>query len=189
MLKQKYPWPWSVVSSSSFLKFFTRHKSDNPTPSECSNSVSRTKNFYDGYISCSVVFFIYRSVFWGSPKTKIYLPALNTRSWLYRQEQTEWNSCTNIHVVSMIVSTQWLSRCDPTLNRLFRFYILKALRKAAKMRNKADPYDTLSDTQYKDTLLVAHLTRTNETDLLKGSCISIDGRFVKHENRKVQKNK
>lgn len=37
-------------------------------------------------------FFKYRSVFWGSPKVKIYLSASNTRIWLYRQEQTEWNS-------------------------------------------------------------------------------------------------
>lgn len=35
----------------------------------------------------------------------------------------------------------------------FNFHILKALRKAAKMRNKADPYDTLDDTP--------HITRSN----------------------------
>lgn len=39
----------------------------------------------------------------------------------------------------------------------FNFHILKALRKAAKMRNKADPYDTLNDT--------LHITRSTRARL------------------------
>lgn len=39
----------------------------------------------------------------------------------------------------------------------FNFHILKALRKAAKMRNKADPYDTLNDTLHITCSTLAHL--------------------------------
>lgn len=59
-------------------------------------------------------------------------------------------------------------------------HILKALRKAAKMRNKADPYDTLNDTPHITHSSLAHLHRQMEVDLLKGfSCSLFEVDFMK----------